>query len=911
MIEPKSAKRKSTSKAKIRAGKTDKSHASRGKSKPTYPLLSDICHAVFENAEDAIFVKDLSLKYIQVNSMFARRFKTSADKLAGKTGADLFEPEISEQIAANERRVLKGEAIEMELPLPKIGANYYHVIEVPLRDQEGDIIGLCGIARDITERKRAEQALQESEARLRLITDNMSDLISQTDPLGNYLYVSPSHKTVLGYDPAELLGKNALDFMPPEDAERVKATLYQAAETGTNFQVEYRFRHKNGRYLWLESKGLILFNANGEPERSIQSGRDITDRKNAEEALRQSEAKLQMITDNMIDLVAQTGVNGLVEYVSPSYKTVLGYSPEELIGRRIDGLLYPEDSETVRNAVIQSLKSRQTVTVQFRFRHKNGHYLWMEANGKFIYNDQGQAVKGIFSSRDISQRRAAENGLRESEEKYRSLVQESAAGYGLVDKEGKFILLNPALAKISGYSEQEALGHYFWDFIHPDQRELIKKFFQQRVQEGGASPVKELKILTKDGQTKYVIGRPILVYKAGKVVGQQIVVIDITEKRKLEEELQKQETLESLGVLAGGIAHDFNNILMAIVGHISFAALKIGTEHEAFESLAEAEKAAFRAKDLTEQLLTFSQGGAPIKKATSLPELLKDSAGFALRGSNVAVKYSIAENLWAAEADPGQLSRVIHNIVLNADQSMPKGGTIEIKAENMTLAENGQKNLPLAQGKYVKISITDSGMGIPEEYLPKIFDPFFTTKQKGSGLGLSIAYSVIKKHGGHIEVESKVGHGTAFHLYIPASDKPAPEKRAEKQPPVQGKGKILLMEDDAAVRNAAVHILEHIGYQVVSSRDGVEAVALYQEALTKGEPFDAVILDLTVPGGMGGEEAVKKLLAIDPAAKVIVSSGYSTDPVMAEYKKYGFKGVIAKPYKIQQLRELLFKTIGR
>ncbi|MEA1996086.1 MAG: ATP-binding protein, partial [Gemmatimonadota bacterium] len=383
---------------------------------------------------------------------------------------------------------------------------------------------------------------------------------------------------------------------------------------------------------------------------------------------------------------------------------------------------------------------------------------------------------------------------------------------------------------------------------------------------------------------------------------------DITEQKKMEEERIKADKIESLGILAGGIAHDFNNILTSILGNISLAKLVSDKDDKSHDLLNDAEKASLRAKDLTNQLLTFSKGGAPVKKTASIQQIIEDTARFSLRGSNVKCCNFIPKNLWFVKVDVGQISQVISNLVINAYQAMPAGGVINIKAENIIVGP--ESLLPLNQGKYVKISIRDQGTGITRKYLSKIFDPYFTTKQKSSGLGLATAYSILKKHAGHIAVESELEVGTTFHVYLPASaDKFRGNEPVKEEIPVR-KSKVLIMDDDEAVRVTATRIIKKIGHEVAVSADGAEAMELYINARESNRPYDIVILDLTVPGGMGGREAVKQLLKIDPQVKAIVSSGYSTDPVLSNFAEYGFSGIITKPYNVEEMRELLNKVTG-
>lgn len=383
------------------------------------------------------------------------------------------------------------------------------------------------------------------------------------------------------------------------------------------------------------------------------------------------------------------------------------------------------------------------------------------------------------------------------------------------------------------------------------------------------------------------------------------------ERQKMEEERLRSSKLESVGILAGGIAHDFNNILTGIVGNLSLALTYLKPDEKVRKLITEAEVASFRAKDLTQQLLTFSKGGMPIKKTVYISKLITDSVSFALRGSKINHTFLMPEDLSPVEIDGGQMSQVIHNLIINAVQAMPEGGAIEIKGKNITVEE--AETLSLPKGKFIKLSIKDQGIGIPGKYLQNIFDPYFTTKKEGSGLGLASSYSIINKHEGLLTVESEMGIGTTFHIYLPASKEKVKLEKITKEEvkSVSGKGKILIMDDQEVIRNIVDKMLSSFGFQVESAVDGEEAINLYKKAKKSGEPFNAVILDLTVPGGMGGKEAIKKLLEIDPNVKAVVSSGHSNDPVMAEFKKYGFTDVVAKPYRTQEIRDVLLRVVNQ
>ncbi len=381
--------------------------------------------------------------------------------------------------------------------------------------------------------------------------------------------------------------------------------------------------------------------------------------------------------------------------------------------------------------------------------------------------------------------------------------------------------------------------------------------------------------------------------------------LDVSEKKKTEEEIVKSKKIESLGILAGGIAHDFNNLLTGILGNISLAQTYLTPDHRAFDRLEAAADASKRARELTHQLLTFSRGGLPIKTTASVAELLTDSAGFVLRGSNVRYELSIPHDLWSVDIDLGQVNQVVNNLFINALQAMPKGGTISVQAENCLIEQDSV--IPLRPGKYVRIHIQDQGIGIPAENLQKIFDPYFTTKQTGSGLGLTTAYSIIKKHDGVITVGSQVGVGTTFCVYLPASRASVAGLPGASAPNNNHgrSGKILVMDDEEIIRELAAELLTQMGYEVSLVKDGASAISVYKQAKNSGKPFDAVIMDLTIPGGMGGKDALRRIRELDPNVRAIVSSGYSQDPVMADFREYGFAGVLRKPYDANDVAEQL------
>ncbi|HHT9138360.1 MAG TPA: ATP-binding response regulator, partial [Candidatus Wunengus sp. YC60] len=497
--------------------------------------------------------------------------------------------------------------------------------------------------------------------------------------------------------------------------------------------------------------------------------------------------------------------------------------------------------------------------------------------------------------------------LRASEANFRALADNASDGIVInVGSDGNVVYANKRIEDMTGFAVDELLNISIKDYIAPDKFPNDIKLYRQMMEGMPYLNQHETAIVHKNGN---VIPAEITASKTLWHNQPAIIVIirDITERRKRGEELIRTDKLESLSILAGGIAHDFNNLLAGIVGNISVARSLVNTEDKIYTLLTDLEKASLKAKNLTLQLLTFAKGGAPIKQTASIAGFIGDSAAFALSGSNVKCDFSIAEDLWPVEVDAGQMTQVIHNLIINAKQAMHKGGTIKVSAENTTVtAEN---NLPIKEGKYIKITIQDTGVGISEKHISKIFDPYFTTKEGGSGLGLATSYSIIKNHGGFIAVESTVGIGTTLTVHLPASQKEFMPKKDVEEQLIPGKGRILVMDDEAFVRDVAGRMLTKLGYEVDFARNGAEAIGLYKKLKDSGQPFDAVIIDLTIPGGMGGKETIQKLLEIDPDVKAIVSSGYSDDAIMSDYRKYKFSGVIAKPYRIEELSKTVHQVI--
>jgi two-component system, cell cycle sensor histidine kinase and response regulator CckA len=511
-----------------------------------------------------------------------------------------------------------------------------------------------------------------------------------------------------------------------------------------------------------------------------------------------------------------------------------------------------------------------------------------------------------YRAGQVAEHRRAAGALAESEALFRDLAERAIVGVYLI-QDGILEYVNPRMAEVFGYAPEEIIGKMRnSELTHPDDRDLVAANVRKRLQAEVASLQYEFRGVRKNGEviSVEVYGTRTMHRGRPAIVG---TLIDTTRRKKAEEEQARVEKLESLGILAGGIAHDFNNLLTAILGDISLARESSTEDAYLRELLSEAEGAALRAKDLTRQLLTFSRGGEPVKKGLDVGPVLRAAASLALRGSKVCCDYALPSDLWPVHADEGQLGQVIQNLVLNAVQAMPDGGLVSISAENV---REGDGDSGQEIRRFVRIAVTDTGPGIAPEIARRIFDPYFTTKQGGTGLGLATAHSIVKRHGGSIRLDTTIARGASFLVVLPsAPDGPEGHPGASARA-ARGRGLVAVMDDDELVRKAVARMLRGLGYDVAHARDGAELLALCAAARAEGRAVDAAILDLTIPGGMGGKETIAILREREPSVKAIVSSGYSNDPVMADYRAHGFCGVVAKPYQIEELAGTLASVLG-
>ena len=782
------------------------------------------------------------------------------------------------------------------------------------------IFALLGIFM-VNERKRAGEALRESEDRLKAI-----------------VYGSPVPQFVIGRNHKVLCWNKALEECVGCPAESIIGTdqhwkafygkerpcLADLVLDGDNKAVhQWHEGHCNKSKLldgayeetgffpalgnngkWLFFTATAIKNSRGEVVGAVETIEDITESKRAEETVQEQLHFLQEMIDSIPGPIFYKDTAGAYLGCNKAFETFFGLTKEEIFGKTVydvnpsdlAGTYYQKDMELLSTRGFQTYES--SVEDSKGLRHD-------VIFSKAVFTRKDNTPGGIVGIvLDITERKRMEDALRESEERFRRIFDESPIGASVVSLDYRFLRVNTEFCRITGFTEQELLSCGFPDITFPEDLQTDIEMKKRLISGEIDHYQRDKRYVRKDGSITWVhLSVCLMKDAAGQPQYFLPMVEDINKRMKLEEELQKNQKLESLGVLAGGIAHDFNNLLTGILGNVSLVKMLVNPEDKAFKKLDEAEKASERARDLTQQLLTFSKGGSPVKKVVSIGKVVVDSATFAARGSNVRCDFSIPEDIMAVEVDEGQISQVVNNLIINAEQAMPEGGVIRIVLENIVHTPGGF--LPLKQGEYVRLSVADKGTGITEKDLQKIFDPYFTTKKKGSGLGLATVYSIIRNHEGYIDVQSQLGVGTTFQIYFPASEKTVEKKANRDNAPVMGKGKVLVMDDEEIIREVAREILISLGYTVEVCGDGIEAVVIYKNAMDSGNAFGAVIMDLTVPGGMGGREAIAKLLEIDQGVRGIVSSGYNNDPILACYSEYGFSGVATKPYTMRELSEAL------
>ncbi|MBN2035492.1 MAG: PAS domain S-box protein [Chitinispirillaceae bacterium] len=869
-----------------------------------------------ESSPGMIYLIDREGVVRYVNAASKRIFHMQADRITGRHLADIFPaPIAARHLAAVQGVIQTGKPFSAEQLEPFPGGMCWIDARLsPVKDSSGAIVGVLGLSQDITERKRMEEELKKSVELYHDLVETAQDLIWQCDAEGRFTYLNPAWETVFGYRLDEMLGRKINEFQPEEQARRDKQEYSPLLRSGTIMGYETVLRAKDGHDVHLVFNAKSIRDDSGTITGIRGTAYDITQRKKAEEELRESERRYRSIFEHSNDGFFLHDFKGYILDCNENLCRMLGYSRDELVGAHLTKIDSPHEQKLIPERLRSQL---ETGVLHFEGHHvrKDGGLLAIDVSARVVSREG----KGLVQSfvRDISERKRAEEALRTERDRAQRYLDIAGVMFVALDTQGRVTLINQKGERILGRSEREIIGKdWFETFVPVSMRREVRVVFD-RMMAGEIGPVEyhENVILTNQGEERTIAWHNILLRdETGTITGTLSSGEDVSQRKKMEEELARKQKIDALGVLAGGIAHDFNNLLAGIFGFMDLARQAMRPGDPAVGYLGKAFVAFERAKSLSSQLLTFSKGGAPLKRPLQLAGLLRECGNLSLSGSNVRCTYAIKEGLSAVEGDEHQLSQVISNLIINARQAMPDGGTIAISAENRSL--DGTGNLPLPAGHYVVVTVTDEGIGIPDKIIEKIFDPFFTTKQQGSGLGLAIGYSIVNRHGGNISVASTPGEGTVFTVWLPASQKaPSSDAGALDEKSLRGSGRILVMDDEPSIREMATHMLGSFGYTVDTVSDGKGAVERYRRAFETGQPYDLVILDLTVPGGMGGHKAIQELRKIDPRVAACVTSGYAENEVLSNPEKFGFMGMIAKPYRTSDLlktvKAMLQKTAGR
>ena len=727
------------------------------------------------------------------------------------------------------------------------------------------------------------------------------DHISIVDTDYKYLVISEAYlkahgrkrEEILGHTAPEILGERAFNGFIKGYLDRCFAGEVINYREWFEFKAAGRLFMNVTYYPYIDGKGAI--------KGAVVISRDITEYKAAEEKLRDSEEKYRHLFENLNDAALLADVEtGILVETNRRAESLLGRPRSEIIGMHQSQIHPPHLALEYREKFAAHISKGRSADYDGVVVRKDGAVVDVHISAAPITIGGRRFILGIF--RDITERKRYEEEILGSKRFTESLIRSMHDGFSIFDGERRFVDGNPALFQMTGFDREELAGKGppmpYW----PEDAGRIEEMFDEL--ETGASGDHEFIFRKKDGAGFPVIVSPFVLRGAnGRVKNYCATVKDITYRKDMERELLRSRKLESLGTLAGGIAHNFNNLLTGIMGNISLALL-LGPDEKVSMRLVEAERACYHAKDLVRRFITFSKGGAPVKSPVVLEAVAPEWCSLVTSGSRSKCDFRIEKDLLPIDADEGLISQAIQNIVVNADQAMTDGGIIKVSVFNASTDSQGRD----LDGPHVCVRVEDSGVGMSEAEIEKIFDPYYTTREGSSGLGLASAYSIIRSHGGFIEVKSRPGQGSAFSVYLPACKAVDEKKAAPGNTP--GTRRVLVMDDEEIIREAASEIIGHIGYEAVAVEDGARAIEAFRAARNAGKPFDLVIMDLTIPAGMGGKEAVRHLLEIDPGARVVVSSGYSNDPVMSEFSKYGFSGVIAKPYRAGDVMALVKKLLG-
>ncbi|MFC1812639.1 PAS domain S-box protein [Thermodesulfobacteriota bacterium] len=784
-------------------------------------------------------------------------------------------------------------------------------------DESGKTILSIGMVHDITERVQVEAALRESEIKYSTLVENSKDgIIMISDNVLSF--VNSASIELVSYPPEEMIGADFLNFVATDYRELVLQRYIDRVEGKYVPSIyEIDLLRKDGTTIPVELNA-IRIDFGGKPA-DLVFIRDITKRKQSQEALRKSEKRYRFLADNVKDVIWTRDMDLNLTYISPSVFEQQGLTVDEAMARAPEESWTPESFKQNVEMLKEELEIEKSDpkdmsrsrTIEAEVRCKDGSTIWTEAKTSFLRNLNGEPIGIIGVTRDITKRKQVEEALQQSEERYRSLVENTMYGYFVHSlPSGRFLFLNQRVCDLYGYTMQEGLELTVWDALSSEDHERIKKRVQARLEGQKLGPdIQTYTAVRKNGTTfRAEVSSSLIIFQDRPAV--QGIFRDVTEQERLEQQLHQAQKMEAMGTLAGGIAHDFNNLLMGIQGRTSLMLTDPDIFPSHFEHLKGIEDYVKSAADLTRQLLGFARGGRYEVKATDLNALIRnENRMFGRTRKEIHIHEKFEENLWTVEIDRRQIEQMLLNIYINAWQAMPGGGNLYIQTENSAIDQDYIKPFQIDPGNYVKISITDTGVGMDAATRQRIFDPFFTTKEmgRGTGLGLASAYGIIKNHHGFINVYSETGEGTTFNIYLPASEKEAVKEEDLSEEASRGTETILLVDDEEMIIEVGREFIEKLGYNVLTAKGGKEAIKIYKK--NRGQ-IDMVVLDMIMPE-MGGGDTYDKLKEIHPDIKVLLSSGYSINGQASEILDRGCSGFIQKPFNLVELSKKIRSILDK
>jgi two-component system cell cycle sensor histidine kinase/response regulator CckA len=869
--------------------------------------------AILDAAVDRIRLTDPDLKIVWANKTHKRELGISPEDAIGKYCYKVFADRDNPCPECPTIKALKSGTIEHAIlvrsrPGGGNGKRYLDSYAVPITDESGTNLNTIQITRDVTAQVLTEQRLRESEASYRELANSITDVFFALDKNLKYTYWNKASEELTQITARDALGKSLLEVFPDTpQTMRAEKEYREVLKTGQpkTFVNEYQ----------LGGKG-YFFEISAYPARAGLSVfvKDITDRKQAEEALRESENKYRRILKSIEESYYEVDLAGNLTFFNDSTCRILGYSRDELIDMNNQDFMDQQNAgkifETFNKVYTTGEPAKGS---DWAITRKDGTKRYLEASVSLIRDAEGQPIGFRGIGRDVTERKQMEGELIQTKNFLQSILDSSIDGITTTDLHGTVTYTTPKVKDILGYEQGERIGKTV-SMIYANGKEDARAIMKE-LTESGELRDHEMRLIRKDGELIDInLSSSLLRDESGEVIGTLGIYRDITEKKRLEAQFQAAQRMEAMGTLAGGIAHNFNNLLMAIQGNASLMLLEKASEHPDYERLKSIEQAVRSGAELTRQLIGFAMAGKYEVKPTDINELIERSSDmFGRTKRQITIHRKYQEGIWPVEVDQGQIEQALLNLYVNAWQAMPGGGELYLETENVTLDDKSVKPFDLKAGRYVKISVTDTGVGMDKTTQQRIFEPFFTTKEmgRGTGLGLASVYGIITNHGGIITVESKRGEGATFIIYLPASDKELiKEEQFLPGEVLRGTDTVLLVDDEEMVLEVGEEILKELGYTVLMARSGNEAIDLLSKGPNLPSAPDLVILDMIMPG-MAGGETYDRLKEIDPDIKVLLSSGYSIDGQAQEIMDRGCNGFIQKPFSMRELsgriREILDK----